>query len=112
MKRSPRSMSSSTRCRNSHSGPSKKNMSEKPEGKIAMLDAIPMRRTVLKAAAGLGALGLGTILTHPREARAAPAGFVLPPPSEAVTPFRGGFPQDAFPDLKRRLSVTRWPERE
>ena len=71
-----------------------------------------MRRTVLKAAAGLGALGLGAILADPHEARAAPAGFVLPPASEAVTPFRAGFPQDAFRDLKRRLSMTRWPERE
>src|SRR5229473_8390025 len=112
MKRSPRSTSSSTRCRNSHSGPSKKHMSEKSEGKIAMPDAIPMRRTVLKAAAGLGALGLGTILTDPREARAAPAGFVLPPASEAVTPFRAVFPQEALRDLKRRLSMTRWPEQE
>src|SRR5258706_3093317 len=77
-----------------------------------MLDAIPMRRTVLKAAAGLGALGLGTILTDPHDARAAPAGFVFPPASEAVTPFRAGFPQDAFRDLKRRLSMTRWPEHE
>jgi len=87
-------------------------MSEKSEGTSAMLDTVPMRRTVLKAAAGLGALGLGTILTDPREARAAPASFVLPPASEAVTPFRAVFPQDAFRDLKRRLSMTRWPERE
>jgi len=72
----------------------------------------PMRRTVLQAAAGLGTLGFGTILADPHDARAAPAGFVLPPASEAVTPFRAGFPQDASRDLKRRLSMTRWPERE
>ena len=43
-------------------------MSENLEGKIA----VPMRRTILKAAAGLGALGgLGAILTDPFEARAA-----------------------------------------
>ena len=71
-----------------------------------------MRRTVLQAAAGLGTLGFGTILADPHDARAAPAGFVLPPASEAVTPFRAGFPQDAPRDLKRRLSMTRWPERE
>jgi len=70
------------------------------------------RRTVLKAAAGLGALGLGTILIEPRKVHAAPAGSVLPPASEALTPFRAGFPEDAFRDLKRRLSMTRWPERE
>src|SRR5258705_4731960 len=70
------------------------------------------RRTVLKAAAGLGALGLGTILTDRREAHAAPAGSALPPASEAVAPFRAEFPEEAFRDLKRRLGVTRWPERE
>src|SRR5258708_37767180 len=70
------------------------------------------RRTVLKVAAGLGTLGLGTVLTGPNEARATPTALVLPPASEAVTPFRAGFPQEAFRDLKRRLSMTRWPERE
>jgi len=72
-----------------------------------------MRRTVLKAAASLGALGgLGAILTDQLEARAAPAGHILPPASEALTPFQASFPQDAPRDLKRRLSMTRWPERE
>jgi len=88
-------------------------MSAKLEGKIAMPGAVPMRRTVLKAAASLGALGgLGAILTDPLEARAAPAGLILPPASEALTPFQASFPQDAPRDLKRRLSMTRWPERE
>src|SRR5260221_13654553 len=88
-------------------------MSAKLEGKIATLGAVPMRRTVLKAAASLGALGgLGAILTDPLEARAAPAGLILPPASEALTPFQASFPRDAPRDLKRRLSMTRWPERE
>ncbi len=88
-------------------------MSAKLEGKIATPGAVPMRRTVLKAAASLSALGgLGAILTDPLEARAAPAGFILPPASEALTPFKASFPQDAPRDLKRRLSMTRWPERE
>jgi len=88
-------------------------MRAKLEGKIATLGAVPTRRTVLKAAASLGALGgLGAILTDPLEARAAPAGFILPPASEALTPFQARFPQDAPRDLKLRLSMTRWPERE
>ncbi len=88
-------------------------MSAKFEGEIAMPGDVPMRRTVLKAAASLGALGgLGAILTVPLEARAASAGVVLPPASEAVTPFRAEFPQDVFRDLKRRLSMTRWPGHE
>src|SRR5258706_8333139 len=88
-------------------------MSVKLEGKIGTPGAVPMRRTVLKAVASLGALGgLGAILTDPLEARAAPAGLILPPASEALTPFQASFPQDAPRDLKRRLSMTRWPERE
>ena len=87
-------------------------MSEKPQGAIVKPDTDLTRRTVLKAAAGVGALGVGTILTFPGEARAAPTGVVLPPASEGVTPFRAEFPQGAVDDLKRRLRTTRWPERE
>src|SRR5258708_15993772 len=70
------------------------------------------RRNGRKGGGGLGGLGRGTILIEPRKVHAAPAGSVLPPASEALTPFRAGFPEDAFRDLKRRLSMTRWPERE
>jgi len=87
-------------------------MGKKLEDEIATRDAALSRRTVLKAAAGLGALGLVTALTELDEAQAAPSGLVLPPASDAVTPFQFRVPQDALDDLKRRLKYTRWPERE
>jgi hypothetical protein len=31
---------------------------------------------------------------------------------QAIRPFHINFPQDALADLKRRLAVTQWPERE
>ncbi len=47
-------------------------MSAKLEGKIATPGAVPMRRTVLKAAASLGALGgLGAILSRRAQRRRA-----------------------------------------
>lgn len=85
-------------------------MSKKLE--VAAPDAFSMRRTILKAAVDLGMLGLGASLIELPEAHAASAGFVLPPASDAVTPFRVSVPQDAIDDLKRRLKYTRWPERE
>src|SRR5258708_19582393 len=71
-------------------------MSARLEGKIATPGAVPMRRTVLKAAASLAALGgLGTILTDPLEARAAPPGLLFPPTSQAPTPFPPPLPPAA-----------------
>ena len=42
----------------------------------------------------------------------APAGLVLPPATEAVTPFRVEVPQALLDDLRQRLALTRWPEKE
>ncbi|RZT08401.1 Pimeloyl-ACP methyl ester carboxylesterase [Duganella sp. CF402] len=44
--------------------------------------------------------------------RAAPQGLILPPASAAITPFRAEAPQALLDDLKLRLSMTRWPDRE
>src|SRR5260370_10661917 len=67
---------------------------------------------MLQAAAGLGALGLGTMLESTHAAHAAAASFALPPASQELTPIRVAFPQEALDDLKRRLAATRWPEQE
>jgi pimeloyl-ACP methyl ester carboxylesterase len=40
------------------------------------------------------------------------AGVVLPPATSAVSPFRVDVPQAALDDLKRRLAMTRWPDKE
>ena len=71
-------------------------MSKKLE--VAAPDAFSRRRTILKAAVDLGMLGLGASLIELPEAHAASAGFVLPPASDAVTPFRVSVPQDAIDD--------------
>src|SRR5882724_2810608 len=38
--------------------------------------------------------------------------FVVPPATEAVSPFRISLPQTAIDDLRHRLASTRYPERE
>jgi len=38
--------------------------------------------------------------------------FSLPPATAAITPFQVHIPEAALTDLKRRLSATRWPQRE
>jgi pimeloyl-ACP methyl ester carboxylesterase len=70
------------------------------------------RRDVLLAAAGLGAVGLGTALAEPREAEAKATEITVPPASEAVTEFRLTIPAAALDDLRARLAAARWPEKE
>jgi epoxide hydrolase len=70
------------------------------------------RRGVLLAAAGLGAVGLGTALATPGEAAAKGAEITLPPASEAVEKFRLAIPAAALVDLRARLDAARWPEKE
>jgi pimeloyl-ACP methyl ester carboxylesterase len=62
------------------------------------------RRQLLNAAAmGIAAAGAARLFA-PRSASAAA--------SEAIRPFRIDVPEDELIDLKRRLSATRWPEKE
>jgi len=46
------------------------------------------------------------------EALAQANAFELPKATEGVEPFKVSVPQSAIDDLKRRLTSTRWPERE
>lgn len=48
----------------------------------------------------------GTMLPDARQA------LVLPPATEAITPFQVHVPQATIDDLRLRLSLVRWPERE
>ncbi len=64
---------------------------------------------------GLFALAAGAVLSPaigPSEALAQPTAFELPKATESVEPFKVSMPQTAIDDLKRRLALTRWPERE
>jgi pimeloyl-ACP methyl ester carboxylesterase len=49
---------------------------------------------------------------RPTPRRSAPPDLVLPPATSAVTPFRAEVPQALLDDLKLRLGLTRWPEKE
>lgn len=68
----------------------------------------PLRRTLLQASLGLGALGFGSA-----KASIVPSiGVDLPPANEAVSAFSVAIASDAIKDLRRRLAMTRWPEQE
>jgi pimeloyl-ACP methyl ester carboxylesterase len=72
---------------------------------------------------GLGAFGISNILNNIREASAQGAnatnatnatGASAAPPSNnlAIRPFRVNVPEAELTELRRRVSATRWPERE
>jgi pimeloyl-ACP methyl ester carboxylesterase len=73
------------------------------------------RREFLRAAAASSSLAILSGEFVPETARASTdkvAELVLPPATEAVTPFKLRVPEAALDDLKRRLATTRWPNKE
>jgi len=72
----------------------------------------PLRRTLLQAGLGLGALGFGSAKAAAPAAIVPSIGVDLPPATEAVSAFRVAIASDAIEDLRRRLAMTRWPEQE
>ena len=60
----------------------------------------PARRVLLAASAAAGTLALAS----PR--------LVAANPDDAIRPFRIDVPEEAIVDLRRRISATRWPDRE
>ena len=60
----------------------------------------PARRVLLAASAAAGAVALAS----PR--------LVAANPDDAIRPFRIDVPEEAIVDLRRRISATRWPDRE
>src|SRR6266478_3713493 len=73
------------------------------------------RREFLRAAAASGGAAILSAEVVPETALASTekaAELVLPPATQAVTPFKVSVPQSALDDIKRRLASTRWPERE
>ena len=61
------------------------------------------RRLLSTAAMGIAVAGAASLFPGPSLAAAA---------SDAIRPFRVNFPEHALADLRRRISATRWPERE
>ena len=61
------------------------------------------RRLLSTAAMGIAVAGAGSLF---------PVDSVPAAESDAIRPFRVNFPKDALVDLRRRISATRWPDRE
>ncbi|ADV84485.1 Epoxide hydrolase domain protein [Terriglobus saanensis SP1PR4] len=70
------------------------------------------RRMRLQAALGAWALGFGPAEIAAQGPILSSVGADLPPVNDAVSAFRVAIPSDAIEDLRRRLAMTRWPERE
>ena len=71
------------------------------------------RRGVLLAAAGLGAVGMAAAACSDQKSAASKTTqIVLPPATDAVADFKLSIPAGAIDDLKARLAMTRWPDKE
>ena len=71
------------------------------------------RRVVLLAAAGLGAVGMAAAARSEQNGAASKVTeIVLPPATDAVAEFKLSIPAGAIDDLKTRLAMTRWPDKE
>jgi pimeloyl-ACP methyl ester carboxylesterase len=75
--------------------------------RLFSIKTISRRDALLGLARGASAASIGTSLLGQAGAAAATASQ-----TEAIVPFRVAVPQAAISDLKHRLSMTRWPERE
>src|SRR6201988_2958889 len=71
------------------------------------------RRGVLLAAAGLGAVGMAAAAcSDEKSAASKTTQIVLPPATDAVANFKLSIPAGVIDDLKTRLAMTRWPDKE
>ena len=90
-------------------------MKDDSENRTVEPAPLSSRREFLRAAAASSAVAILSAESAPETARASTdkvAELMLPPATNAVTPFKVSVPQSAIDDLKRRLASTRWPERE
>ncbi len=61
----------------------------------------------------VGSLGIGAALASGRVLAKSPAPtgiFMLPPATDAITPFRVSVPESQLADLRQRLAHARWPD--
>ncbi len=71
-------------------------------------DGTTRRGALLNVMGGLAAATFGTVVLP----YAADAAMPVPPAGEAITPFRVAVPETAIRDLKLRLRMTRFPDKE
>ena len=70
------------------------------------------RRVVLLAAAGLGAVRMAAARSEQKGVSSKATEIVLPPATDAVADFKLYVPAGAIDDLKTRLAMTRWADKE
>src|SRR5260370_2525674 len=70
------------------------------------------RRAVLRAAAGLGAVGLAAACSEEKRAASKATEIALPPAADAVSEFKLSIPAGALDGLQTGLAMTRWPNKE
>jgi pimeloyl-ACP methyl ester carboxylesterase len=82
---------------------------------MSAVPSSPTRRTVLVTVVAAGAFGL-VLRAAPGDAQTATEQETPVAPREtttaAIRPFRAHVPDEALVDLRRRIAVTRWPDRE
>lgn len=78
------------------------------------LESFSTRRRFLAATATIGAVGFATSASADSQGFAAETsgGAGGPAAGDAIRPFHVSFPQTELDDLRRRVSSTRWPDRE
>jgi len=67
---------------------------------------------VAGASGGAGLLAAGLLPTSVQATAGSASQVVLPPATPDITPFKVHVPRAALQDLKKRLSDTRWPDKE
>jgi pimeloyl-ACP methyl ester carboxylesterase len=85
------------------------------EEKTEVSAPLRSRREFLYTAAATSGAAILSAEFHPETVRASTdkvAELVLPPATTAVMPFEVHVPEAALVDLKRRLALTRWPNKE
>src|SRR5262249_44110077 len=80
-----------------------------------MSASLPTRRALLAGSAAAGAVSLLALVDSAGDALGQPSkqrDSQMPTKADAIRPFSVNFPEEALVDLRRRINVTKWPERE
>jgi pimeloyl-ACP methyl ester carboxylesterase len=79
---------------------------------VARRSPAALRRGLLLAAVGLGAIGVAAAGSEQPGVPSNVTEIVLPPATDAVSSFNLSIPQGVIDDLRARLAMTRWPNEE
>ena len=85
------------------------------ENRTGVTAPLTLRRTFIREAAATGVASIfspGLVPISAQGSAMQAAQFVLPNATKDVTPFKVHVPQAALDDLKKRLAIARWPNKE